>query len=382
MEVPQSQITTPTKFVHGLCTPPSEGKKKHSTIRQIVDLLIDISQGSFPSASPPFEVFRVEVTDFLEIKKRCEEQELDIYSENLRLDYDAFDSELVIYMIPSKVHEEVLWGVTSNLICWIEKLKTDHGKKAEFARKLRFAGQRDVKVKKFDADTLSSKSPDAQIKHIRAKYPGVVIEIAHREREEHATKKAKDYIGATNANVRAVLVIYTKPDARTMEAKFSIWRPQVNDGIIKAFQAVAGQVFRDADGKVVPNVELQLNLRDFANPTLVTKLLQDEDETFTLSGEELCEILEEAEASDGEECEEEVLKPDRSPSPVDKLSKDDRAKFQALENDAEKRAEAEDEDFPRPRSVPPSSTTPVRRTSLRVRKRNPQQDSQHSSSSD
>jgi hypothetical protein len=83
MEAPQSQITTPTKFAHGLSTPPSEGEKRHSTIDQVVDLLIIISRHSIPSTNP-FEVFRVEVADFREIKKRCEQQGLDLYSESLR----------------------------------------------------------------------------------------------------------------------------------------------------------------------------------------------------------------------------------------------------------------------------------------------------------
>lgn len=125
---------------------------------------------------------------------------------------------------------------------WQDKLSAGHGKKAEFASKLGFSGKCAVKIKKFDNDTLSYKSPDSQVKHCHARYPGVIIEVAHVGREKYATRKAKDFVDATNNNVRAVLVIFTNPDPSTKEATFSIWRPKVVGDTLKAFQAVAEQV--------------------------------------------------------------------------------------------------------------------------------------------
>ena len=136
----------------------------------------------------------------------------------------------------SALHELFLSSVQDEIFSQLKEIRNGSDTAAAlFAKGVRPALSR---VIKFPVDntpsTTKSKSPDASFWHCKAKYPGVITEVAYSQKRKMLGQLAKNYILDSNGRVQVVVgldIEYRKKGSR--KATLSVWRTrwfQADDG--------------------------------------------------------------------------------------------------------------------------------------------------------
>ncbi|KAH0830069.1 hypothetical protein FOPE_10517 [Fonsecaea pedrosoi] len=143
------------------------------------------------------------------------------------------------------------------------------------------------------------KCPDGSLLYLGARFPGVVMEVAHSQRAEDLPRLAEDYILGSGGRVRCV-VGFKLPYPAGNEATLSVWIPKLTDlsdgrKSLDVKQLVKEEVFCTADGHPNQNsAGLSLSLAYLA-PTqeirAMINALPAELTEIKISTAKLCEYL-------------------------------------------------------------------------------------------
>jgi hypothetical protein len=101
-----------------------------------------------------------------------------------------------------------------------------------FAEKVRYNGSPDLTLLSDDDGHVNKHTPDACFKHSKAKWPGVVIEVAYSQKPKDLGRIAWDYIGDSNGGIQVVIGLNLNYNDKG--ASLSVWRPHITtekDGI-------------------------------------------------------------------------------------------------------------------------------------------------------
>ncbi|KAG8406855.1 hypothetical protein J3459_018613 [Metarhizium acridum] len=199
--------------------------------------------------------------------------------------------------MPTELHEWVISSVVGDLQHQLQKLGAGHGASAGFARAVDARGSPTLD---FTKTGYGRHDPDAQFRHLRAQYPGVVIEVSYTQKRKELAHIAEDYILGSKGSVRVVIGLYIEY-RNSKKATLSVWRPDVvqneaGEPELVAVQTTVDQILLDDEGNLSKNDKagLYLQLRDFATKALVGTdgLLTD---LICIPASTLCLYLEQAE---------------------------------------------------------------------------------------
>lgn len=215
-----------------------------------------------------------------------------------RFDYDPNRGLLQLRM-PSTIHDFFASTLGHDLMAQLKELGNKDGQAAAFASKIRLAAGSKVILAEGDSESFKDiqRSPDMQLRHIHAEYPGVVIEVSYSQDGKKLRKLAQDYILYSNGDIKAVIGIDIS--YRSKEAFVSLWRPKityVEDEDIKDLapdEVISYEMFRSPDGRACNDEKnLNLTLGDFATNAL--SAVDYESIPIHVSFKNLFDILEES----------------------------------------------------------------------------------------
>jgi hypothetical protein len=218
---------------------------------------------------------------------------------------------------------------------------------------------------------VSTHHPDASFGHEEAMYPGVIIEVAYSQKRKNLYRLAEDYLLKSDNSIRAVIgldIEYGTPGSR--KATLSVWRADIfgvgENAKMEVYAEVEDevgnlhhdfvvnmltwrQVFRDELGIATNHTGLQLQLSDFAYEELVDSELGDVDAPITISAQQLCKFLVEAETKSKQartggkhRVAPGVRKRRRSETPPEEIAKADEERYKNQEQKVVRRMESQD----------------------------------------
>ncbi|KAI9762283.1 MAG: hypothetical protein M1840_001427 [Geoglossum simile] len=187
-----------------------------------------------------------------------------------RYDWTPLTGEL-IYRIPTAVHDVFTGYVADEIICWLLSLENGpdvHPRVRALSSDIACSTSSRI-FYRIDSDgkEYGERCPDASFTHIKAKYPGVVIEISGSQKRKDLPKLAHDYIIGSVANVSVVIGLDIEYHG-TKKATISVWRPKEfrdEDNVLHAqvVNVVNAEPFRNDDGSPVLDRDLTLSLGHF-----------------------------------------------------------------------------------------------------------------------
>lgn len=143
--------------------------------------------------------------------------------------------------MPSPVHDLFIRDVENNITRQLESIGRGHGEAARFAQAVQAMRSSRVYLE-FDESNSKSpctkRDPDASFKHRKAKFPGLVLEIAYSQKGLELWDLAEDYLLGSKGNIKVMVGLGIAYGA-SQKATFSTWRPQyVMNGIRNELRAV------------------------------------------------------------------------------------------------------------------------------------------------
>jgi hypothetical protein len=102
-------------------------------------------------------------------------------------------------------------------------LKSIQGASAEFAKEIRSGGSASIK---FADEEYGKHDPDAQFRHSKAQFPGIVIEVSYSQKRKDLERLADDYILGSDSDIRVVVGLDIEYKTGK-KATLSIWRPNI-----------------------------------------------------------------------------------------------------------------------------------------------------------
>lgn len=123
-----------------------------------------------------------------------------------RFDYDL-NHGLLILRMPSPVDDffaNILADDVQNRLNDIAKEGEEAG---AFASRIKSGGSSTILLSEGDSEFFKNirREPDAQFRHPRAYYPGVVVEVSYSQEGKSLRKLAQDYILYSNGDIKAVI---------------------------------------------------------------------------------------------------------------------------------------------------------------------------------
>jgi hypothetical protein len=142
--------------------------------------------------------------------------------------------------MPTLLHDQFIEDVVDEIKA---QLRSIQGASAAFAKEIRSPGSATIK---FRDQEYGKHDPDAQFRHPKAQYPGVVIEVSFSQKRKDLARIADDYILGSDGNIRAVVGLDIEYKG-SKEATLSVWRPhfETNEAGVKELvsqQTVTNQV--------------------------------------------------------------------------------------------------------------------------------------------
>ncbi|KAG8408025.1 hypothetical protein J3459_018261 [Metarhizium acridum] len=292
------QVTPPQSFRSSPPpTPPPTGEKPSRAVTGIIED-IKTRQSGHSRFTDSWIRYPLNEGQYAELLQRVQSDELlwDYVNHKLRYDYIPSAKRLVFRM-PTELHEWVISSVVGDLQHQLQKLGAGHGASAGFARAVDARGSPTLD---FTKTGYGRHDPDAQFRHLRAQYPGVVIEVSYTQKRKELAHIAEDYILGSKGSVRVVIGLDIEY-RNSKKATLSVWRPDVvqneaGEPELVAVQTTVDQILLDDEGNLSQNDKagLYLQLRDFATKALVGTdgLLTD---LICIPASTLCLYLEQAE---------------------------------------------------------------------------------------
>ncbi|KIW76749.1 hypothetical protein Z517_09193 [Fonsecaea pedrosoi CBS 271.37] len=203
---------------------------------------------------------------------------------HLRYDYFPRTSTFVLRMSASLEHEWMEKAFCKLVEDTLAQLCLGDPKKKEFLEETGDEGHTPLKEGEF-----GTHSPDAQFRHVEAKYPGVILEVAYSQKTKSLSELAHIYI--TEGTKLVVGLDQDYP--RSKKIMLRTWgrriEPATESAPPRLFIDHHSQEIRSFDGKPVPNAQLRIPILDLAPKVLIPESLHDE--FIVISCEELCRSL-------------------------------------------------------------------------------------------
>ncbi|KAF2752754.1 hypothetical protein EJ05DRAFT_515416 [Pseudovirgaria hyperparasitica] len=288
------QHTTPPESFTPPLTPPPTDEKGLSLVSRIVEDIKNRQDGRNLTTSP-WDVYSLDPRGYQELQHELERDESlrGFAQHKLRYDYFPSTSRLVIRM-PTNLHKIFIIRIVEEIQVQLESFQDTS---AEFAKEIMSGGSASIK---FTDEEYGKHDPDAQFRHSKAQFPGVVIEVSYSQKRKDLERLADDYILGSDSDIRVVVGLDI--ECKTgKKATLSVWRPNIitnetQEKELVAQSVVANQVFRDTNGNPSPSRAggLRLRLRDFATEALAGADVQLRD-PIILPVNKLCSLLEQAE---------------------------------------------------------------------------------------
>lgn len=160
-----------------------------------------------------------------------------------RYDYFPSTQRLVLRML-TIVHETIIFSVVEELYLQLRSIARSQNRSAVFAREVEPGGSATID---FADSEYGRHDPDAQFRHSRAQYPGVVIEVSYSQKRHDLARLADDYILGSDGDIRIVVGLDVEYRG-SKKATLSVWQPEIitNEGGEKelvAVQTVVDQVY-------------------------------------------------------------------------------------------------------------------------------------------
>ncbi|KAH0829828.1 hypothetical protein FOPE_10504 [Fonsecaea pedrosoi] len=204
----------------------------------------------------------------------------------------------------TKIHAVVNAALSFAILTRIKNLAEKHPDTAigRFAAKITAQGSGDIDLE--ELLIKNSHSPDGSFAYKGAKYPGIVIELAHSQPKEALQHLAEEYILGSDGNVHYVCGI--KAAYRSgKQAWLSAWKAKrtvLADGTVELSveQTVKDQASsQNAGHTYCPGLFLPLvHLAPTSNIALDIANVPDHLGQIRIAAEELCQILDEARESE------------------------------------------------------------------------------------
>ena len=121
--------------------------------------------------------------------------------------------------MPSFTHEIFITRMVEEIQI---QLKSIQGESAEFAKKIESEGSLTIKF----ADDYGKHDPDAQFRHSKAQFPGIVIEVSYAQKRKDLGRLADDYILGSDGQIRVVVGLDIEYKSGK-KATLSVWRPNI-----------------------------------------------------------------------------------------------------------------------------------------------------------
>ncbi|GAO13113.1 hypothetical protein UVI_02024720 [Ustilaginoidea virens] len=219
------QVTPPHSF-RSNPTPPPTGKKPRA-ITDITDIIkvIKRRQSGHCRITDPWARYPLSEGQYADLLQRVQSDDevlWDYMNKKLRYDYIPVVKQLVFRM-PTHLHEWVMNSVVEELRHQLRKLGAGHGASADFARAVNARGSPTLD---FTKTGYGKHDPDAQFRHSKAQYPGVVIEVSYAQKRKDLGYLAEDYILGSDGNIRVVIGLDVEYN-NSKKATLSVWRPGV-----------------------------------------------------------------------------------------------------------------------------------------------------------
>ena len=122
--------------------------------------------------------------------------------------------------MPTPLHEEFITRIVEEIQV---QLRSIQGASAEFAKKVRPRGSASIK---FADEEYSKHDPDAQFRHSKAQFPGIVIEVSYAQKKKDLERLAGDYILGSDGDIRVVVGLNIEYKTGK-KATLSVWRPNI-----------------------------------------------------------------------------------------------------------------------------------------------------------
>ncbi|OAL31105.1 hypothetical protein AYO20_08436 [Fonsecaea nubica] len=206
---------------------------------------------------------------------------------HLRYDYFPRTSTFVLRMSASLEHE-CMEGAFRKLVGKaLTQLCLGDPKKKEFVEQIGDEGHTPLK----EGET-GTHSPDAQFRHVEAKYPGVILEVAYSQKTKSLSELAHIYIAEGSQGTKLVVGL-DQDYPQSKKIMLRTWRrriePAAGSAPPRLFIDHHSQEIRSFDGKPVPDAQLRIPILDLAPKVLIPESLHDE--FIVISCEELCRSL-------------------------------------------------------------------------------------------
>jgi hypothetical protein len=144
--------------------------------------------------------------------------------------------------MPTAIHEIVVRSVGREIIRQLDSIAERNNASGEFTRNIQDSGSTRLT---FPDSDYGPHDPDGSFRHLKAQYPGVIIEVSYSQKRKDLPRLADDYILGSDGNICAVIGLDVEYRGKT--ATLSIWRPRIfinDDGSeeLQAEQTVINQV--------------------------------------------------------------------------------------------------------------------------------------------
>ena len=120
--------------------------------------------------------------------------------------------------MPSLLHDQIIADVVDEIKFQLESIQ---GESTGFAKEIRSPGSATIN---FHDHEYGKHDPDAQFRHPKGQYPGVVTDVSFSQKSKDLARLADDYILGSDGNIRAVVGLDVEYSGSKV-ATLSIWRP-------------------------------------------------------------------------------------------------------------------------------------------------------------
>ncbi|KAF9762316.1 hypothetical protein IL306_003463 [Fusarium sp. DS 682] len=176
------------------------------------------------------------------------------FEETFRFDYEP-RHERIIFRMPSRIHDIFAQFIQDAIFDAVSDLGRNNEQVRPFTAKVVKAATSDIFTFDRDDDPVAKqRSPDAQLIHVDAQQPSVVIEVAASQDAKELSKLAKGYIHDTWGDIKAVLCFALN---KTNGSTISVWKPKYeteqgsDESVLTYEQVVQSQPFRTYDKKPI-----------------------------------------------------------------------------------------------------------------------------------
>ncbi|ELR07553.1 hypothetical protein GMDG_08468 [Pseudogymnoascus destructans 20631-21] len=217
---PRQHATPPESFTSLPLTPPLTDKTTTSLVSRIIEEIKNRQEGR-NLTSTPWAVYLLDLKGYQELQHELQRDESlwGFAQHKLRYDYFPSTSRLVLRM-PTTLHEEFITSIVEEIQV---QLKSIQNASAEFAKEIRSGGSASIK---FADEEYGKHDPDAQFRHSKAQFPGIVIEVSYSQKRKDLERLADDYILGSDSDI--LVVVGLDIEYKTgKKATLSVWRPNI-----------------------------------------------------------------------------------------------------------------------------------------------------------